>query len=191
MGYSNVRDTLYMHVDKEDKGVANCDSLGGRQKITIINESGLYSLILSSKLSRAREFKRLFWTLYSSGGLRPPQHQVELQIIINSLYNWLVRRPETSATYRFMTTLNNMLLQARNYNNIIIITIIITPYSRWTKIFYRGPQFNWGPLRVCNKWNCRWSQLNRPHLNHTTFFCVTDDCYGELSLWLGRFNIKL
>ena len=58
LGYSNVRDALYKHVDKEDKGVANCDSLGGRQKTIIINESGLYSLILSSKLPRAREFKR-------------------------------------------------------------------------------------------------------------------------------------
>ena len=58
LGYSNVRDALLKHVDKEDKGVANCDSLGGRQKMTVINESGLYSLILSSKLPRAREFKR-------------------------------------------------------------------------------------------------------------------------------------
>ena len=58
LGYSNVRDALCKHVDKEDKDVANCDSLGGRQKTTIINESGLYSLILQSKLPRAREFKR-------------------------------------------------------------------------------------------------------------------------------------
>ena len=58
LGYSNVRDALLKRVDKEDKGVANCDSLGGRQKMTVINESGLYSLILSSKLPRAREFKR-------------------------------------------------------------------------------------------------------------------------------------
>ena len=39
LGYSNVRDAIYKHVDREDKGVANCDSLGGRQKTTIINES--------------------------------------------------------------------------------------------------------------------------------------------------------
>ena len=52
LGYSNVRDAIYKHVDREDKGVANCDSLGGRQKTTIINESGLYSLILQSKLPR-------------------------------------------------------------------------------------------------------------------------------------------
>ena len=50
LGYSNVRDALSKHVDSEDKGVAKCDTLGGAQKITLINESGLYSLILSSKL---------------------------------------------------------------------------------------------------------------------------------------------
>ena len=77
LGYSNVRDTLYMHVDKEDKGVANCDSLGGRQKTTIINDSGLYSLFLSSKLTSVAWVQAFIWTLYSSGGLRPPQHQVE------------------------------------------------------------------------------------------------------------------
>ena len=58
LGYSNVRDALSKHVDSEDKGVAKCDTLGGAQKVTLINESGLYSLILSSKLSQAKAFKR-------------------------------------------------------------------------------------------------------------------------------------
>lgn len=58
LGYSNPRDALSKHVDAEDKGVANCDTLSGAQKMTIINESGLYSLILSSKLPKAKEFKR-------------------------------------------------------------------------------------------------------------------------------------
>ncbi len=58
LGYSNVRDALSKHVDSEDKGVAKCDTLGGAQKLTLINESGLYSLILSSKLSQAKAFKR-------------------------------------------------------------------------------------------------------------------------------------
>ncbi|WP_305138629.1 phage antirepressor, partial [Dubosiella newyorkensis] len=46
------------HIDDEDKGVAKCDTLGGSQNQTIINESGLYSLILSSKLPTAKRFKR-------------------------------------------------------------------------------------------------------------------------------------
>lgn len=58
LGYSNSRDALAKRVDSEDKGVANCDTLGGEQVTTIINESGLYSLIFSSKLESARRFKR-------------------------------------------------------------------------------------------------------------------------------------
>ena len=58
LGYSNVRDALSKHVDSEDKGVAKCDTLDGAQKVTLINESGLYSLILSSKLPQAKAFKR-------------------------------------------------------------------------------------------------------------------------------------
>lgn len=57
LGYSNPRDALSKHVDSDDKGVAKCDTLGGTQQTTIINESGLYSLILSSKLPKAKEFK--------------------------------------------------------------------------------------------------------------------------------------
>ena len=58
LGYSNARDALAKRVDTEDKGVANCDTLGGTQEMTVINESGLYSLILSSKLSTAKKFKK-------------------------------------------------------------------------------------------------------------------------------------
>lgn len=58
LGYSNTRDALSKHVDDEDKGVANCDTLGGTQEMVIINESGLYSLIMSSKLPSAKKFKR-------------------------------------------------------------------------------------------------------------------------------------
>ncbi len=58
LGYSNYRHAMKVHVDEEDKGVAKCDTLGGRQNINVINESGLYSLILSSKLSKAKKFKR-------------------------------------------------------------------------------------------------------------------------------------
>ncbi|OQA45939.1 MAG: hypothetical protein BWY46_02055 [Firmicutes bacterium ADurb.Bin300] len=57
LGYKNFRDAIKKHVDDEDKGVAKCDSLGGMQSLATINESGLYSLILSSKLPSAKDFK--------------------------------------------------------------------------------------------------------------------------------------
>ena len=58
LGYSNSRKALSDHVDDEDKGVTKIDTLGGNQNITIINESGLYSLILKSKKPQAKQFKR-------------------------------------------------------------------------------------------------------------------------------------
>lgn len=58
LGYKNPRDAVNKHVDDEDKGVAKCDTLGGVQELTVINESGLYSLVLSSKLPSAKKFKR-------------------------------------------------------------------------------------------------------------------------------------
>lgn len=58
LGYSNPRDAISKHVDDEDKGVAKCDTLGGRQEILFVNESGLYSLILRSQLPAAKRFKR-------------------------------------------------------------------------------------------------------------------------------------
>lgn len=58
LGYKNPRDAISKHVDEEDKEVAKCDTLGGKQDIAIINESGLYCLVLSSKLPSAKKFKR-------------------------------------------------------------------------------------------------------------------------------------
>ena len=59
LGYnSNPAKAIRDHVDDEDKGVNETFTPGGKQKITIINESGLYSLILSSKLPNAKKFKR-------------------------------------------------------------------------------------------------------------------------------------
>lgn len=62
LGYTNPRKALDDHVDTEDKmqgdGVTIRDSMGREQHPTIINESGLYSLVLSSKLPTARKFRR-------------------------------------------------------------------------------------------------------------------------------------
>lgn len=58
LGYSNGRDALKRHVDDEDKNtVAIPDGTSGNPYKTVINESGLYSLILSSKLPASKEFK--------------------------------------------------------------------------------------------------------------------------------------
>lgn len=86
LGYSNTKDALSKHVDDEDKtkGVAFCDPIGRQQYPTIINESGLYSLILSSKLKEAKRFKRwitkeVMPTIRKTGtfSLSAPSYQIE------------------------------------------------------------------------------------------------------------------
>lgn len=58
LGYSNTRDALDRHVATEDKNtVANPDGKRGNPNMTIINESGLYALVMSSKLPTARRYK--------------------------------------------------------------------------------------------------------------------------------------
>ncbi|MBO4108084.1 ORF6C domain-containing protein [Streptococcus suis] len=58
LGYSKSRNAIALHVDSEDALKQGIPTSGGIQEMIIINESGLYSLILSSKLPQAREFKR-------------------------------------------------------------------------------------------------------------------------------------
>ena len=60
LGYKNTRKALLDHVENEDRedGVTIRDAIGRPQNIVVINESGLYSLVLSSKLEQAKVFKR-------------------------------------------------------------------------------------------------------------------------------------
>ena len=78
LGYSNTRDALSRHVEPEDKGVAKLDTLGGKQNQTVVNESGMFSLILSSSLPNAKKFKRwvtseVLPTIRKTGSYQLPQ----------------------------------------------------------------------------------------------------------------------
>lgn len=89
LGFSNSRKAIADHVDDEDKGVTNCYTPGGKQNVTIINESGLYSLILGSKLESAKKFKHwvtseVLPSIRKTGGYNVPKTYAEaLQIAAN------------------------------------------------------------------------------------------------------------
>ncbi len=57
LGYKEPEKAVREHVDTEDKGVSVLDTPGGKQSVKVINESGLYSLVLSSTLPGAKQFK--------------------------------------------------------------------------------------------------------------------------------------
>lgn len=86
LGYSNARDAMSKHVDKEDKGVAKCDTPGGKQDLSIINESGLYALIFGSKLESAKRFKHwvtseVLPTIRKTGGYQKQLSPAEMMRI--------------------------------------------------------------------------------------------------------------
>lgn len=77
LGYAEPRSAISKKVDAEDKGVAEMETPSGKQKVTIINESGLYSLIFGSKLESAKRFKRwvtseVLPSIRKTGGYQKP-----------------------------------------------------------------------------------------------------------------------
>ena len=80
LGFTNPRDALSTHVFDEDKGVESIDTLGGKQKMTVINESGLYALVFGSRLKSAQRFKHwvtseVLPAIRKTGGYRTPAPQ--------------------------------------------------------------------------------------------------------------------
>ena len=59
LGFTNSRDAIATHVFDDDKGVEKIDTLGGKQNMAVINESGLYALVFGSRLESAKRFK--YW----------------------------------------------------------------------------------------------------------------------------------
>lgn len=78
LGYTNPRDAILNHVFDDDKGVEKLDTLGGAQNMTVINESGMYSLIFNSRLESAKKFKHwvtseVIPSIRKTGGYNLPQ----------------------------------------------------------------------------------------------------------------------
>lgn len=83
LGYSNPRDAIAKHLDDDEKGVANSDTLGGNQQLTIISESGLYALVLRSRKPEARKFAKwvtseVLPSIRQTGCYGSPQRDVHL-----------------------------------------------------------------------------------------------------------------
>ncbi len=58
LGYSNYRKAVMVHIDEEDKLRSQIKYANQRREVTLITESGLYSLIIASKLPQAKKYKR-------------------------------------------------------------------------------------------------------------------------------------
>ena len=130
LGYARGRKAVLDHVDAEDRDeVPFQDAIGRMQKTSIINESGLYSLILSSKLPQAKDFKRWITTevlpsIRKNGGyLKNQEHMSNEEILANAvlLANHLIAEKEKiiedlepKAKYFDELVDNNLLTNFRN-----------------------------------------------------------------------------
>lgn len=129
LGYSNTRDALVRHVDTDDKADVVFHDGRQRRNMVSINESGLYSLILSSKLPQAKEFKR--WVTKdvlpsirkNSGYIRNQENLSKEEILANAvlLANNLIAEKEKiiedlepKAKYFDELVDNNLLTNFRN-----------------------------------------------------------------------------
>lgn len=98
LGYKDHKNALKQHVDDEDKrGWQITTPRGGTQTMTIINESGLYSLILSSKLPSAKKFKR--WV---TGEVLPSIRKTGSYSVDRS-ERWIQTRQGTKTSHRPFT----------------------------------------------------------------------------------------
>lgn len=82
LGYERPTDTVRKRVDDEDRGISKMETPSGKQEMTIINESGLYTLVLGSKLDSAKRFKRwvtseVLPTIRKTGGYSKPMTEAE------------------------------------------------------------------------------------------------------------------
>lgn len=130
LGYARGRKAVLDHVDAEDRDeVPFQDAIGRMQKTSIINESGLYSLILSSKLPQAKEFKKWITTevlpsIRKNGGyIKNQENMSNEEILANAvlLANHLIAEKEKiiedlepKAKYFDELVDNNLLINFRN-----------------------------------------------------------------------------
>ena len=129
LGYSNTRDALVRHVDIADKADVVFHDDRQRRSMVSINESGLYSLILSSKLPQAKEFKKWITTevlpsIRKNGGYIKNQEKMSNEEILANavlLANHLIAQKEKiiedlepKAKYFDELVDNNLLTNFRN-----------------------------------------------------------------------------
>ena len=178
LGYKNTRDALLKRVDEEDKreGVAICDSIGREQKPVLINESGLYSLILSSKMPNAKKFKR--WVTgevlpqirktgsYSAmpksypEALRLYADEVEKREKAELEMKKAIREKSWIGTHREATAMNLASKKAKEVNKLKVKLDLEMSYATVKKVEkITGRKYDWQALKkYCERAGLGWNK---------------------------------
>lgn len=160
LGYSNTRKALLDHVDVEDKNTVTIrDGIGNPNK-TVINESGLYSLIFSSKLSTAKKFKHwvtseVLPSIRKTGGYGVTNNNAELLAEINSLRQEVAEikslvTPTQCNYYLWKNSIATPLI--KTISNILGLPIADTYKVIYDDMVLRGFNQPYAMNRFCNKY---------------------------------------
>lgn len=106
LGYANPKNAVPKHVSEEDKLNTQIEYAGQRREVTIINESGLYSLIFGSKLESAKRFKRwvtseVLPVIRKTGSYQKPMtiaEQIQLLALGNQNHEERIEKLENTMT---------------------------------------------------------------------------------------------
>lgn len=141
LGYSEKAKAVRTHVDEDDKGVSVLDTPGGKQNTIIINESGLYSLILSSKLPCAKDFKHwltseVIPSIRKHGAYLTPEtiHKTlsdprELAKLLNALADEQDKNTKLEVENAFLTVKAKYYDEILNSKNSVPVTQIAKDYG--------------------------------------------------------------
>ena len=143
LGYSNHNKALLDHVDKEDKrqedGVTIRDPMGRERHPTIINESGLYSLVLSSKLPGARKFRRwvtaeVLPSIRRSGGYIHGQTEMSPEELMASALIVAKKTIEQQKLRLSVLTVENQVMQPKaDYFDALVDRNLLTNFRETAK----------------------------------------------------------
>jgi prophage antirepressor-like protein len=163
LDYKNPRQAIITNVDEDDKGVHSIDTLGGIQKMTIINESGLYSLILLSHLKKAKEFKHwvtseVLPSIRKTGGYGVTNNNAELAELLAEIIS--LRREVAEIKSLVIPTQSNYYLWKNSIATPLVKTIsniLGLPIADTYKVIYddmvlRGFNQSYAMNRFCNKY---------------------------------------
>ena len=142
LGYGkgkSLANAVTNHVDSEDKGVTELMTPGGKQNVTIINESGLYSLILSSKLPTAKQFKRwvtseVLPSIRKNGGYIAGQEQLSPEeLMAKALLVANKTLAERDARISELTVQNTIMLPKAEYFDELVDRNTLTNFRETAK----------------------------------------------------------
>lgn len=171
LGYSRPDHAINNHVDNEDKLMYQIDTLGQKRQMFIINESGLYSLILSSQLPNAKKFKRWVTSevlpqIRKTGtytnipksyaeALRMYANEVEQRELIEKQRDEAIRTKAWISDKKTATAMNTASQKVKENNQLRMELDRSKEYATVKKVeINTGVRFKWKPLReYCNKHN--------------------------------------